>query len=174
MDMHISDSGISNKLGRYDQFMEKQETITNLYTVVLEGTSMSLQYYMLQLILNDPNNTGKEEIESFVNFSSYAHSSEPVNATLRDPNAWETEELAYYNLNYSEGIKLAICLKRNGWDLSEMGNLIKEIQKIMIDVLKLNGICEGYSIEILRKIEVHTDENSIYQQIIERIRKLKP
>lgn len=131
---------ISEKLGIPTGFhlsaFEHKEVMGTLGRTIHEGISISVEHLLLTAFERDQtelwqaaDNVGSERLKYVYKVNRYWNRDrlqELANQQqVKLPQVWQTA------VSYSEGVKLALALRRNGWTLADLPQLIDEIKSVI-------------------------------------------
>lgn len=159
----------------------RREAHGNLCRVILEAAGLAYEHeFLSQVFFHSEFDAGIEQLEKFArarvrHFRRANHLWLPDyrkrlgldnEASSRQKNFFTPEK--FPELNYSEGFQLAVALRRNGWQLSELPEIIERIRQEIPpeDALHTVG-------ETLLYTPISHQKKSPYVKIIQQIRPLE-
>ncbi|MEO8581958.1 MAG: hypothetical protein ABI425_05295 [Patescibacteria group bacterium] len=180
-------------------FSHSEDSITEkhrIFTTLLEGTSISLEYLLLKRLARLPDNDQLENVKKYgiwrlnnvLKLAKYR--GEKARTTVTE--YWNGEEGAgenYYedkktepvynfpHLNYSEGAKLGIQLQRNGWTAHDIPELWKKIKMIIDELISEKKISPAFSGS--KPFDIYTElaqygKFATWSNLKERLLQLRP
>jgi len=164
-----------NELHHHQPKKENLVTWANLEAVIFEGISLAFEYELVRAVQKQTHDTtlltrftkhANNRIANIRNSNLYLspqYRQNMLTSGLQLPKIEDTGQL-----NYSEGAKLAIALRRNSWQLDDLPTLLKLFRTILIE-----EVGSDINSSDFHQIPVDLDKNSDYQRIVSKIRRLK-
>lgn len=175
--LQISSSGIGERL----QYLKKesgQHAVANLERVIEEGVSIAFEFEALsrvqrfsqsEAVLDSVRDYTRYRLENIKKANRQWSEQKRTFKDYESGNDFiiETDEISA--LAYSEGTKLAIALRRNGWTLNDLPELLEHVQTEVVTETGDSNSNAIYGVAIERNPSAKTS----YAKITERIRTLK-
>ncbi len=188
---------VSEKLGIPTGYhlsaFEQKEVLGTLGRTIHEGISISVEHLLLTAFERDQtelwqaaDNVGSERLKYVYKVNRYWNREQLQK--LADQHQVELPQVWQTAVSYSEGAKLALALRRNGWTLSDLPRLIDEINMIIRKKIGKKNPVDWAKVVVERTPQppefiAHSKRLSAlfrqvfkpdYQKVISAIRELKP
>ena len=152
-----------------------EENPATLGRVILEGISLALEHEILQKVL-EQKNLDQDSLTQLTKFGQ-----ERLAIIRKTHHLWQEKQRRVLTgderqvvspaqiegLAYSDGVRLALALRRKDWTLNDLPELVDKVKALVGSELK------DTDPDLLMKIELSDDKESKYQKLFQDIRRLK-
>lgn len=185
--IHSVVSYLLDEILELKNFDENKNTThaSSLWHTIQEGISIAFETELTEYLLQSPDTNEQDKDQLFkwkllrleALRRAATHWQKSVRRSFIGPDNTMPKPSDFGELSYSEGAKLALIFKKNGWQLSDLTFFLRQIKQVLYEEIGSSHMIDSLKVPVSKEKEVHwlfKNTTAKYLKIRKRIRSLRP